>query len=109
MKWLLLSIARVAEVTATSALKASEGFTKLAPSIVVIIGYGIAFFFLSLTLKDVPIGIAYAIWSGAGITLISIIGYFYYRQGLDIPAIAGIILIITGIIVINLFSKSVSH
>jgi small multidrug resistance pump len=109
MKWLFLSIAIAAEVTATSALKLSDGFTRLVPSIIVVIGYGIAFFFLSLTLKNIPIGIAYAIWSGAGITLISIIGYFYYRQALDIPAMAGILLIVVGIIVINVFSKNVSH
>lgn len=109
MKWLFLSIAILAEVIATSALKSSEGFTKLFPSIIVVAGYGIAFFFLSLTLKNIPVGIAYAIWSGAGITLISIIGYFIFKQQLDFPAIIGIILIISGVIVINMFSKTISH
>ncbi|GDX64807.1 multidrug transporter [Chlorobiota bacterium] len=109
MKWVFLSIAILAEVVATSALKSAEGFTKLLPSIIVIIGYGIAFFFLSLTLKNIPVGIAYAIWSGAGITLISIIGYFIFKQSLDFPAIIGILFIITGVIIINIFSKSVSH
>ncbi|MGC8770829.1 MAG: DMT family transporter [Brevinematia bacterium] len=109
MKWIFLSIAILAEVVATSALKSAEGFTKLLPSIIVIIGYGIAFFFLSLTLKNIPVGIAYAIWSGAGITLISIIGYFIFEQSLDFPAIIGILFIITGVIIINIFSKSVSH
>jgi small multidrug resistance pump len=109
MKWVFLSIAIIAEVIGTSALKSAEGFTKLVPSIIVILGYGIAFYFLSLTLKTIPVGIAYAIWSGVGIILISIIGYFFYKQTLDLPAIIGILLIMAGVIVINLFSKSVSH
>jgi len=109
MRWVFLSIAILAEVIATSALKSSEGFSKIIPSGVVIVCYGISFYFLSLTLKTIPVGIAYAIWSGVGITLISIIGYFIYRQSLDMSAIIGILLIIAGVIVINLFSKSVSH
>jgi len=109
MKWVFLSIAILAEVVATLSLKSAEGFTKLLPSIIVIIGYGTAFFFLSLTLKSIPVGITYAIWSGAGITLISIIAYFIFKQSLDFPAIIGMLFIITGIIVINLFSKSISH
>ena len=109
MRWVFLSIAILAEVIATSALKSSEGFSKIIPSGVVIVCYGISFYFLSLTLKTIPVGIAYAIWSGVGITLISIIGYFIYRQSLDLSAIIGILLIIAGVIVINLFSKSVSH
>jgi small multidrug resistance pump len=104
-----LLIAILAEVIGTSALKASEGFTKIGPSIIAIFGYMIALYFLSLALKDIPIGIAYAIWSGVGITLISIIGYIFYKQSLDIAAIIGIILIFLGIFVINLFSKSVTH
>lgn len=108
MKWIFLSIAILAEVIATSALKSSEGFTKLLPSMIVIIGYGVSFFFLSLTLNTIPVGIAYAIWSGTGIILISLIGYFFFKQTLDLQAITGIILIISGVIVINLFSKSVS-
>ena len=109
MKWLFLSIAIISEVIATSALKSSEGFTKLFPSILVIVGYGIAFYFLSLTLKYIPVGIAYAIWSGVGITFISIIGYFIFKQQLDLPAIVGIVLIIFGVVVINIFSKTISH
>jgi len=109
MKWIFLSIAIIAEVIGTSALKSAEGFTKFTPSVIVVIGYGISFYFLSLTLKTIPVGISYAIWSGVGITLISIIGYFFYKQTLDIPAIIGILLIIAGVIVINLFSKSVSN
>jgi small multidrug resistance pump len=109
MKWIFLLIAIIAEVIATSALKSAEGFTKPGPSIIVLFGYGIAFYFLSLTLKQIPVGIAYAIWSGVGIILISTIGYFFYKQTLDLPAIIGILLIMAGVIVINLFSKSVSH
>lgn len=109
MKWLFLLIAIIAEAIATSALKSSEGFTRIVPSILVIVGYGIAFYFLSLTLKNIPIGIAYALWSGVGITLISIIGYLVFKQRLDLPAIMGMILIISGVIVINVFSKSGSH
>ena len=99
----------IAEVIATSALKAAEGFTKLVPSLIVIAGYSIAFFFLSLTLKSIPVGIAYAIWSGVGITFISIIGFFIYKQALDLPAIIGISFIVLGVIIINLFSKIISH
>jgi len=109
MKWIFLLIAIIAEVIGTSALKSAEGFTKLIPSAIVVIGYGISFYFLSLTLKTIPVGIAYAIWSGVGIILISIIGYFFYKQSIDLPAIIGILLIMIGVIVINLFSKSVSH
>lgn len=109
MKWVFLSIAILAEVMATSALKSAEGFTRLLPSIIVITGYGTAFFFLSMTLKIIPVGIAYAIWSGAGIVLITILAYFVYKQSLDIPAIIGISFIIAGVAVINLFSKSITH
>ena len=109
MNYLFLTIAIIAEVIATSALKSVEGFTKIGPSAVVVIGYGIAFYFLSLTLKTIPVGIAYAIWSGLGITLVSIIGYFFYKQNLDGPAILGLVLILAGVVVINVFSKSVSH
>jgi small multidrug resistance pump len=108
MKWLFLFIAILAEVIGTSALKYSEGFTRWLPSAIVVIGYGIAFYFLSLTLKSIPIGIAYAIWSGLGIVLITAIGFFVFKQTPDIPAIIGIGLIIIGVIVINLFSKTVA-
>ena len=86
-----------------------EGFTRLWPSVIVVAGYGVAFYFLSLTLKTIPVGVAYAIWSGLGITLVSIIGYFLYKQNLDLPAILGLCLIIAGVLVINIFSKTVSH
>ena len=106
MEYLYLSIAIVAEVIATSALKASEGFSNLGPSIVVIIGYIIAFYFLSLILKTIPVGIAYAIWSGIGIALITIVGAVLYKQVPDAPAVIGIVLIIAGVVVINVFSKT---
>ncbi|WP_286911795.1 DMT family transporter [Flavobacterium sp. UBA4197] len=109
MKYVFLLIAIFFEVIATSALKSSEQFTKLWPSLIAVAGYAFAFYFLSLTLKTIPIGIAYAIWSGLGIVLISAIGYFAYKQTLDFPALIGIIFIIIGVLIINLFSKSVSH
>lgn len=106
---LYLLIAILAEVIGTTALKLSEGFTRIVPSMVVVFGYLVSFFFLSLTLKNIPIGIAYAIWSGVGIILISVIGYFLFKQVIDLPAIFGVLLIITGVVVINVFSKSVPH
>ena len=109
MQWLYLFIAITGEVVGTSALKASEGFTRLAPSVVTVIGFAIAFYFLALTLKTIPIGIAYAIWSGVGIIMISVIGYFFFGQALDLPAWIGIGLIIAGVIVINMLSSSTSH
>jgi len=106
MKYLFLLIAILSEVAATSALRASDQFTKLWPSVIVVIGYASAFYFMSLTLKSIPVGIAYAIWSGVGIVLISIAGYFLYKQKLDMPALMGMGLIIAGVLVINIFSKS---
>ena len=99
----------MAEVIATSSLKSCEGFTRLWPSVVVVAGYGVAFFFLSLTLRSMSVGIVYAIWSGAGIVLVSIIAWILFGQKLDAPAIVGIALIIAGVAVINLFSKSVAN
>lgn len=107
--YLYLAVAIAAEVIATSALKASDGFTKTGPSIVVAAGYGIAFYFLSLVLKTVPVGVAYAIWSGVGIVLIAAIGWLFMKQHLDAGAIAGIGLIVAGVLVIQLFSKSAAH
>jgi small multidrug resistance pump len=107
--FLLLFFAILAEVVATSALKASEGFTRLAPSILVVVGYGAAFTCLSLTLKTLPLGVAYAIWSGVGTALVALIGWLYYKQQLDGPAIFGITLIIAGAAVLNLFSKTAAH
>lgn len=109
MAYLYLAIAIVAEVIGTSALKVSEGFTKLGPSVIVVIGYGVAFYCLSIVLKFIPVGIAYAIWSGIGIVLITVVGYVFYSQKLDLAALAGLALIICGVVVINLFSKTVAH
>jgi len=107
--WLFLGTAIISEVIATSALKASDGFTRLWPSMVVLVGYAVSFYLLSLTLKTLPVGIAYAIWSGLGIVLISLIGLILFGQKLDGPAVIGMGLIIAGVIVMNVFSKSVSH
>ncbi|SPD76147.1 Quaternary ammonium compound-resistance protein QacE [uncultured Desulfobacterium sp.] len=109
MQWVYLIIAIVSEVIATSALKAAEGFTRWCPSFVVVVGYASAFYFLSLTLRTIPLGIAYAIWSGIGLALITMIGWVVYQQSLDIAAIIGISLIVSGVVVINLFSKTVTH
>ncbi|MCJ0763890.1 DMT family transporter [Variovorax terrae] len=109
MNWLYLFIAIVAEVLATSALKAADGFSRLLPSIVVVVGYGTAFYFLSLTLRTIPVGVAYAIWSGVGVVLVSVAGVVLYKQVLDLPALIGIGLIISGVGVMHLFSKTVPH
>ena len=106
--YLYLGIAIVAEVVATSALKASEGFTRTGPSLIVAIGYGVAFYFLSLVLKTVPMGVAYAVWSGVGIVLIAAIGWLLMKQPLDLPALLGIGLIVAGVAVIQLFSKTIA-
>jgi small multidrug resistance pump len=107
--WLFLGIAIVAEVVATSGLKASEGFTKLWPSLLVIAGYAVAFYFLSITLKEIPVGVAYAIWAGMGVVLVTLIGWLIYGQSLDAASVIGMALIISGVVVINVFSKSVAH
>jgi len=109
MAWLYLLIAIISEVIGTTALNASAGFTKPWPSMIVVVGYGLAFYFLSLTLKAIPVGVAYAIWSGIGVALITLIGYFYFEQKLDMPAVIGILLIVTGVVVINVFSQSSAH
>ena len=101
-----LAVAIVAEVIATSALKASEGFSRLVPSLVVVACYGIAFYCLSLTLRTIHFGIVYGIWSGVGIVLIALAGYFVFGQVLDAPALIGMGLIVAGVLVINLFSRS---
>jgi len=109
MHWVYLGIAIVAEILATSALKSAEGFTRLAPSLVTVAGYAVAFYFLALTLRHIPVGIAYAIWSGVDIVLISLVGALFFKQHLDGPAILGIVLIIAGVVVMNVFSTSVGH
>jgi small multidrug resistance pump len=107
--WVALAIAIVAEVIGTTALKASNEFTRLLPSLIVVVGYGTAFYFMAMSMRVLPVGIMYAIWSGMGIVLVSIIGWVIYRQVLDVPAIIGMALIILGAIVINVFSKTIGH
>lgn len=109
MHYLYLAVAIVSEVIGTTALQASNGFTRLWPSLVVVVGYGIAFYGLSIAIKTIPVGLAYAIWSGVGIVLISAIGVIWLRQHLDLAAILGLSLIIAGVIVVNLFSRSMPH
>jgi small multidrug resistance pump len=108
-QWLFLAVAIVSEVIATSALKASDSFSRLWPSLLVIAGYAISFYFLSLTFRTIPVGVAYAIWSGVGVTLIALIAWIFLGQSMDLPGLIGIGLIIAGVVVLNLFSKSVSH
>lgn len=105
----MLIVAIVAEVIATSMLKSTEGFTKLWPSVVVVVNYEIAFILLSLTMKTIPIGIVYAIWSGVGVTLIALVGWFVLGQPLQPAAVAGISLIVGGVVVIQAFSKTVTE
>ncbi len=107
--YVYLGIAIVAEVIATTALKASDGFTQWLPSVVTAVGYAVAFYCLALTLRVVPTGVAYAIWSGVGIVLISMAGWVVFKQSLDLPAIIGMGLIVAGVVVINVFSASVRH
>ena len=109
MKWGYLLVAIVAEVAATSALKASQGFTVLLPSAIVVLGYAVAFYFLSLTLNAISIGIAYALWSGIGIVFITAVGWLWFGQALDTAAMLGIALIVAGVGVINLFSNAAAH
>jgi small multidrug resistance pump len=104
-----LAIAIVAEVIATSALTKSDNFSRLLPSLVAIVGYAVAFWFLSLLLRTVPTGVVYAIWSGVGIVLIAAVGWVWFKQALDIPAMIGVGLIIAGVVVVNMFSESVRH
>ena len=107
--YMYLAIAIIGEVIATSALKSSAGFSKLLPSMLVIAGYGTAFYFLSLTLRTMPIGIVYALWSGVGVALISVIGWLVFKQSLDLAAIIGITFIVLGVVILNVFSKVSVH
>jgi len=106
MAYLYLLLAICAEVAATTTLRASDGFSRLLPSLAVVAGYAVSFFFLSLTLRAIPVGVAYAIWSGIGMTLISILGWVIYKQALDTPALIGIGLIMAGVLVLQLFSHA---
>ena len=105
-KWGLLTLAIFSEVVATSSLKSTEGFTKLLPSLIVLIGYGAAFYFLSLTLDTIPIGVAYAVWSGVGVAVIALISVLFLDQRLDAAALIGIGLIVAGVVVLRLFSDA---
>lgn len=107
--YIYLALAILGEVIATSALKAANGFSEIIPSILVVIGYGVAFYYLSLSLKTIPLGISYAIWSGVGVVAVSIIGWVYYKQALDIAALIGMAMILGGVLVIHLFSNSAAH
>lgn len=109
MGYIYLSIAIISEVIATTALKYSEGFSRLVPSLVVVVGYCVSFYCLSIVLKSIPIGIAYAIWAGLGIVLIGVVGAVCFKQIPDWPAIIGMTLIIVGVVVINVFSNTASH
>jgi small multidrug resistance pump len=109
MGYLYLAIAIVSEVIGTSALKATDGFTRLVPSTIVVVGYGAAFYFLSLVLKSIPVGVAYAIWAGLGIVLVALVAAVIFKQVPDVPAIIGMVLIVSGVVVINVFSKTVIH
>ncbi|MDR0261769.1 MAG: multidrug efflux SMR transporter [Sphingobacterium sp.] len=109
MKYIYLFLAIAAEILATTFLKKSEGFTLFKPTLICIVGYIVAFYFLSITLKYLPVGISYAIWSGVGIVAITLIGMFLFKQIPDTAAIIGMTLIVAGVIIINLFSKMGAH
>lgn len=109
MAYIYLAIAVFGEVVATSSLKASAEFTRLVPSILVVVGYSAAFYFMMLTLRTIPVGITYAIWSGLGIVLVAVVAAVWYKQIPDVPAMLGMALIIAGVVVIQLFSKMVQH
>ena len=107
--WLFLFVSIVSEVVATSALKSSEGFSRFWPSVIVVIGYSIAFYCLALTLRVIPMGVVYAIWSGIGVVLITLVGWFLFEQKLDLPAVLGNGLVAAGVVVMNVFSKTMGH
>ncbi|MFD1509283.1 DMT family transporter [Lacimonas salitolerans] len=107
--YLLLALAILAETVGTSALQASQQFTRLWPSVIVVLAYGISFYLLALTLKVLPVGVVYALWSGLGIVFIAIIGFVVFKQVLDWPALIGMAMILSGILVIHLFSNATPH
>jgi len=109
MAYFYLAIAIIAEVAATSALKASAEFTRLVPSLIVVVGYGIAFYCMTLVLRSIPVGVTYAVWAGLGIVLVTIVGAILYKEIPDVPAVIGIGLIVTGVILINVYSKTIDH
>jgi small multidrug resistance pump len=109
MPYIFLFLAIISEVIGTTALNASNQFTKLVPSLITVAGYGLGFYFFSFALKSIPVGVAYAIWGGVGIVLVTIIGFIFLKQRLDFPALAGIALIVIGVLVMQVFSKTISH
>ena len=109
LPYLYLALAIAFEVIGTSALKASETLTRLVPSLVSLIAYTASFVFLALSLRTIPIGIAYAMWAGLGIVLITLVGWFWFRQTLDVPALIGLVLIVGGVVLVNAFSQSLPH
>jgi small multidrug resistance pump len=109
MSYLYLAAAIFSEVCATSALKAAAGFTRPGPSAVVVVGYAAAFYSLSQAIKTIPLGVAYAVWSGVGTALLAGVGFFFYRQRLDVAGFVGIGLILAGVVVLNVFSQSTGH
>ncbi|MCP5246662.1 MAG: QacE family quaternary ammonium compound efflux SMR transporter [Burkholderiales bacterium] len=109
MGYWYLAIAIIAEVIATSALKASNEFTRFVPSVIVVAGYGVAFYFLAIALRTISVGVAYAIWAGMGIVLITLVSAIVFEQIPDVPAIIGMVLIVSGVIVIHVFSKTAGH
>jgi small multidrug resistance pump len=104
-----LGFAIMFEVVGTSALKESDAFTKLVPSVIVVVAYAASFMFLALTLRTIPVGIAYALWAGIGIVLIAVIGWAWFKQPLDLPALIGLSLIVAGVVVVNAFSRTLPH
>lgn len=109
MKWIYLFAAIVAEIIGTSALNASDAFSRLWPSVITVVSYSIAFYLLALTLREIPVGVAYAIWSGVGIALIALVGFLFFDQRLDAAALIGIGLIVSGVLVMNVFSSAIRH
>ncbi len=109
MHWFILIVAIIFEVIGTAALKSSEGVTRLIPSVIMVVSYGAAIFLLSLVLKTIPMGIGYGLWSGIGIVLITVVGWFFYEQQLDLAALVGIGFICAGVVIIQVFSKSIIH
>lgn len=109
MNYIYLTIAIIAEVIATNALKASEGFTRVGPGVLTALGYGAAFYFLALVLKTMPVGVVYAVWSGLGIVLVTIVAALLFKQVPDTPAVIGMALIVAGVVVMNVFSKTALH
>ena len=109
MPWVFLTIAIAGEIVGTLSLKASEGFSRLAFSALAVVGYGVAFYFLALVLKSIPVGVAYAIWAGVGVATVAILGVVLFGQKLDLAAVIGITLIVAGVVILNTMSSAVSH